>query len=268
VVGRQVTLGVSTKTGQQPTDGQWTFGDGSTGNGVNVRHTWQSIGTFQVSVDATFPDGQVVRAFTQVSVRGLRTVTVSASVSGDGFIRMGPSGSPLCPPTCSRDFTEGTVVKLLAIEGNLTNLDSWGGACAGSNDTCNLTVPADPVQVSASYSPGVDLALTSQRSDIPGDAGVGGGRIDVSDGRSCVVCVLQYPANITITIKAVPNAGFHFTGWEGFCSQAGLGPCSIFLDFDPDQIAFFTPDGQIAPNAVPPPQRPSARRRRAWRPAS
>jgi hypothetical protein len=263
---------VSTTTGPQPVGGQWTFGDGSTGNGVSVRHTWNSVATFQVSVDAAFPDGQVVRAFTQVSVRGLRTVTVSASVSGDGFIRMGPSGSPLCPPTCAQDFTEGSVVKLLAIEGNLTNLDSWGGACGGvgSNEICNLTVPASPVQVSASYSPGVDLALTSAREDIPGDAGIGGGRINVSDGRSCVVCVLKYPANITITITAVPDPGFHFTGWEGFCSQAGLGPCTLFLDFDPDQIAFFLPNGQVAPVAVAPAQRTPAvrRRRRVGRPAS
>jgi hypothetical protein len=63
--------------------------------------------------------------------------TLDVSVSGAGKVT-GPGIN--CPPDCSGQFAEGTKVTLAAVPDENHSLESWGGACSGSSDTCEVTM--------------------------------------------------------------------------------------------------------------------------------
>jgi len=73
-------------TGSGPTN--WTFGDGSTGTGSSVTHSWSQSGMF--AVNATYRDGDGTLASFSLSV------LVNPALTGS-FSSTGPSGAPPTP---------------------------------------------------------------------------------------------------------------------------------------------------------------------------
>jgi hypothetical protein len=67
-VGEQVTLRVVADGRPSPASAQWNFGDGQTGSGLTVTHGWDTDGTFQVTVQARFPDGRTKSATKSIDV--------------------------------------------------------------------------------------------------------------------------------------------------------------------------------------------------------
>ncbi len=98
----------------------------------------------------------VSATFSQGSTQKILTVTVGGSgrVSGTG-ISCGTSTRD-----CSSAYNNGTVVSLLATPAAGAVFLGWGGACSGTQRTCNLVMDA-PKAVSASFStPGANTGGT------------------------------------------------------------------------------------------------------------
>src|SRR5439155_25596641 len=123
-VGQDVTFGVTTSAGPGPDSAHWTFDGGGTADGLNPGHHFDSAGSFLVTVQATFPDGQVGAASVTIAVSN-RQFQLNVGVNGGGRV----DGSGInCPGTCTATVADGQSVTLTAH----TNPDfvffGWGGA--------------------------------------------------------------------------------------------------------------------------------------------
>jgi hypothetical protein len=111
--------------------------------------------------------------FTQNSAPSFQ---LSVSVAGLGTISTSPAAFNCSSPTCSANFTAGTVVSLSETPGAGFNFAGWGGACGGLG-TCAVTmnaaqsVSASFTQASGGTSPLVAAVLPASRSvEIGGTA--------------------------------------------------------------------------------------------------
>ncbi|ALG11440.1 hypothetical protein AOZ06_35330 [Kibdelosporangium phytohabitans] len=68
VVNESITLKVDDSNGTAPTHATWTFGDSQKGTGAMVSHKWAALGTYQVSVEVTMPDGQTATTSRPIEV--------------------------------------------------------------------------------------------------------------------------------------------------------------------------------------------------------
>ncbi len=84
------------------------------------------------------------------------SLTVNVSGSGSGAVTSQPQGID-CPTSCKASFSQSTKVTLTAIPGSGSGLDTWGGACSGSNPSCTLTLNGNQA-VTASFHKS-DIAL-------------------------------------------------------------------------------------------------------------
>ena len=60
---------------------RWTFGDGGTGTGVSVQHTYQTAGTYTAQLTVTDDDGAVDMEIAQIVAAAAVTATISGTVS-------------------------------------------------------------------------------------------------------------------------------------------------------------------------------------------
>lgn len=77
-------------------------------------------------------------------------VTVTKGGTGNGVVSSQPAGID-CGGACIADFQEGTTVTL-SPQGQGASFSGWGGACAGQNGVCKLTLTAN-VDVTANFDP-------------------------------------------------------------------------------------------------------------------
>lgn len=74
---------------------------------------------------------------------------LSVTRTGKGKVTSTPTGIA-CGRTCTASYAKGTSVKLTARPNNGRTFTGWGGACAGTNLTCTVTVNANTA-VSATF---------------------------------------------------------------------------------------------------------------------
>jgi hypothetical protein len=79
LVGQAVTFRVYTTVGPAPAGTHWVLGDGQEADSATVSHSWAAPGTYQVSVQATFADGQARAASVTVQVQP-KPVTVTVNL--------------------------------------------------------------------------------------------------------------------------------------------------------------------------------------------
>jgi uncharacterized repeat protein (TIGR02543 family) len=92
------------------------------------------------SVTAAFTAPVVTFALTVSAGAGNGIGSVSATNIGCS-IALNGAHAPTATGTCSTSFNSGTNVTLTAIPGaNGFTFEAWGGACAGSSTTCNVTM--------------------------------------------------------------------------------------------------------------------------------
>jgi hypothetical protein len=135
-----ITLRVNNRTGAEPVDAAWNFGDGEQGNGVTTTHKWaQARETpYLISVTATMPDGRPFTTSTNITVTPTPTFRLSVSVPGGGGKVTG--GGIDCPAACTANLAPDTRITLTAVPDASHQLGSWGGACAGAASTCDVTM--------------------------------------------------------------------------------------------------------------------------------
>lgn len=154
MVNEDVTLKVDTTTGTAPASSHWDFGDGQQADSVTTSHHWAAAKTYQVSVQATMPDGQQGTTSVSIQVSEIPKVKLTVAVPTNGSVT-GPSIS--CPSTCTATYTKGQSVTLTARPNANSTFAGWGGACAGTG-SCTITMNGDKT-VSASFRSALDPFL-------------------------------------------------------------------------------------------------------------
>jgi hypothetical protein len=76
-------------------------------------------------------------------------VEVQRQGTGDGTVSSAPASLD-CGPTCSAAFAVGSTVTLSAVPDSASAFVSWGGACAGADPECAITV-SGPTEVTARF---------------------------------------------------------------------------------------------------------------------
>lgn len=164
-------------------------------------------------------------------------VTLTVTTGAGGSVVSSPSGID-CGARCVAAYATGTAVTLLPRPAAGYRFVGWGGACTGTQ-ACVVTLTASAA-VQASFAPAAAGAvpLTVRNS--------GGGQVQSTpSGIACGgTCSTSFPLDTRVTLTAVAQPGYTFTGWGGACS--GTGTCSVFLDVSTVVDAIFTPQ------AVPP----------------
>jgi hypothetical protein len=209
--------------GPQPTGATWTFGDGQTGSGVQTSHQWAAARTYQVSVTATFPDGQTAVASRGIQVTARPQLTVqppaNGTVSGGGIS---------CPGTCTAAYNAGEPVTLNATPDSGFVFTGWGGACGGKG-ACSLTMDGNK-NVTASF--GARHTLTVQ---VSGGGTVSGGGINCPG-----TCSVTVDPGTPITLQANASGGNGLKSWGGDCGGRNA-TCTVTMNGDHSVSATFAP---------------------------
>jgi hypothetical protein len=119
--GAMVALTATPKTGS-------SFG-GWSGACTGLSTTCNVTMDADKAVTATFDSGSGSNPTLTVTMNG----TGSGTVTGPGIT---------CPGDCIETYAAGTMVTLTAAAGSGSTFDGWGGACAGTAATCDLTMDA------------------------------------------------------------------------------------------------------------------------------
>ena len=130
-----------------------------------------------------------------------RTLTVSAGSNG----RTSPASG-------THDYCNGESVTVTATPDTNYKVDAWGGACSGSGTSCTLTMDADKtasVTFVRTYTLTVSAGSNGTTSPAPGTH-------TYCDGDS-------------VTVTAIPNAGYKVGAWGGDCSGSGT-TCTLTMD--------------------------------------
>ena len=146
-------------------------------------------------------------------------LTVATAGSGKGTVQSVPSGLA-CPGACAKGYPPGTSVALTATPDAASAFMSWGGACAGTQPTCTVTMD-QAKSVTAAFT---SLSFTVSVSRI------GTGRGNVTSTPAGIACGGTCSADLggTVHLAAAAATGSSFKGWGGACS--GTGSCSLTVD--------------------------------------
>ncbi len=159
-------------------------------------------------------------------------LSVATQGSGDGSVTS-DVGDIACPVACSDSYDHGSAVELTALAGATSTFSGWGGACAGTSSTCDVTM-ADARDVTATFAPlthGLSVSKT----------GTGTGQV-TSDfgGINCPgICSADFAHGAIVQLTASPGGGSAFAGWGGACT--GTGPCLVTMDAATAVTATFNP---------------------------
>ncbi|MFN8487878.1 MAG: FG-GAP-like repeat-containing protein [Caldilineaceae bacterium] len=180
-----VTLAATASTGSTFTG--WS-GAGCTGTGSCV-----------VTMDA-------VKGVTANFTLNTFVLSVTKTGNGAGTVTSTPAGIS-CGATCSSTYNYGTVVTLAAAASTGSTFAGWSGASCTGTGACAVTVDAAK-SVNANFTLNTYTLAVSK---------VGSGTVTSTPaGISCgATCSAPYNYNTTVTLNAVADPGWTFTGWSG-----------------------------------------------------
>ena len=171
--------------------------------------------------------------FTNTAGTG-RELAVVKRGSGDGTVTSDPVGIE-CGTTCATDFGSGSDVTLTATPDASSRFVGWGGACAGSTPTCQVTV-SQATTVRARF------AIVMEWLHV---RVVGHGTVTSSPpGLRCSSdCAHRFPIGVSVQLIQRAASGWHFLAWGRAC--AGAASCAVDMDGTRWVKAMFPPD--VAP---------------------
>ena len=143
------------------------------------------------------------------------TYVLSGQVVGNGII----TGAGLnCGSTCTAPQAASARVTITASPSFGSTFTGWGGACTGTVSTCTVSM-TQARSVTATFA---TASATTARLTV---AVTGAGAVKATGSTDCVAaaaksntCTHDYSIGQTVTLTAVPAAGYAFGGWTGACT--------------------------------------------------
>jgi hypothetical protein len=227
--GGSVSVGWSTASGSATAPGDYTtssgtlsFSGSTTSRTLSVPTTEdtdvESSETFFVNLGspsgASLAKGQGAAVVLDDDVAS--PFTLAVATSGSGSVGLSPPGGSYAP---------GTVVTLTALAAPGHAFTGWSGDLSGAANPASLTMSANR-SVTASFAPVPTFSLTV--------AVEGGGSVALSPPGGI------YPEGSSVSLGALPDAGFVFAGWSGDLSGAA-NPASLLMSANRSVTARFDP---------------------------
>lgn len=203
----------------------------------------QGDGPVTVSARLSHPAGATSLTLKSGTTVNLSTVPLDVRVSGLGTVNSTPPGIECGPnATCNAGFLPNAVVTLHPLPQSGWQFVGWAGDCTGTGD-CSVTLNRAR-SVVANFA-AVPVVLTANV--------VGLGTVSsIPEGIECgpnATCSADFPLNTQVTLWAVPQTGWVFTGWRGDCG--GTGSCNVTLDQSRSVVANFSAiPGVLTTNVV------------------
>ena len=149
----------------------------------------------------------------------LKEFTLEVQTDGPGKVTSNPAGIN-CGSTCTHDYEIGKRITLTAAPDANAKFVGWGGACSGSQNTCEVTI-TDALSVTAEF------ALKEFTLEVQTD---GPGKVTSNPaGINCgSTCAHDYEIGAQITLAAAPDANAKFVGWGGACSGS-QNTCKVII---------------------------------------
>lgn len=149
---------------------------------------------------------------------GTSQAMLTLATQGDGAIQGLASD---CRGICTEKMTINDRISLRAVADRGATFAGWNGACTGAT-TCEFTLQGD-ANVTAVF---VRAQSIKRLATVTLE---GHGRVVSSPARiDCgTVCAALFDDGQQVTLIAIPDAGYQFTGWSGACS--GTDPCSFSM---------------------------------------
>jgi hypothetical protein len=145
-------------------------------------------------------------------------VLLTLATQGEGTIQGLASD---CRGSCTQKMALGERISLKAVPDRGATFAGWNGACTGAS-VCDVVVDAD-TSVTAVF---VRAQALKRLATVVLE---GHGRVVSSPARiDCgTVCAALFDDGQLVTLIALPDPGYLFTGWSGACS--GTDPCSFSM---------------------------------------
>lgn len=189
---------------------------------------WSSPGCLNYQNTCRIIMSQDVSATVSLALKPVVAITVN----GQGSVIFG-NPNLTCTASCTFPADLNSQVQLTAVDATESDFTGWGGDCAGTLNSCFLTVDASK-NVSANFSPKLKLTVTV--------SGSGQGRVQSSDGLlGCTsgACVDYLTGGASITLTATPSSSSSFSGWAGACSGS-QSACTLTVSANASVNATFT----------------------------
>lgn len=233
--GEAVTLRVTVRDGGRLSSVLWAFGDGSTGSGAQVQHSWATPGNYTVTARVTLVDGRQAAPTAHVTVTAARPGTTPPSPATSE--RPGPSQQPDIshqpgqPGPTGGPVTNPTVTTQVPARGPTArlSLSSKPGAAAGAlavtADASGSGAGSKPITTyefdfSGSFqAPQSDPTATHSYDSASGTVTVRVRVTDASGLTSVASSSVQAPDKATLTLQ-VTGPG-KVTGPDGFSCTGG-----------------------------------------------
>ena len=151
-----------------------------------------------------------------------------------GVVNVQPSNLE-CKGTCTSNVAADTVVKLTATPKVGAVFVGWSGDCTG-NTTCQVTMSAAHT-ITANF---VKEATGSNNGTILSVSIEPGGSVMLSDnlGECKEDCKLGFVKQQLVTLSAIAETGYSFSGWSGDCT--GDSDCKVTMSTSHAVTATFT----------------------------
>ncbi|HYJ47224.1 MAG TPA: hypothetical protein VEV81_11485 [Pyrinomonadaceae bacterium] len=164
----------------------------------------------------------------QMAAANVTVPAVTISKTGNGNVSSSDRVIS-CGSKCAASYNAGALVTLVASPSSGSAFVGWGGACAGNQLTCTVTVN-ESLDVTATFAPQYTLSVS-------------GGKLGtVASDSSAIDCGKICSAKITqgtnVTLTATPAVGAKFLGWTGACTGTSL-TCTVRVTNDTKVQASF-----------------------------
>jgi regulation of enolase protein 1 (concanavalin A-like superfamily) len=143
--------------------------------------------------------------------------TLTLNSSGSGAVTADPAQT---------EYGRNDVVTVTAAPAAGWQFDSWSGDLSGSNNPTTITMSGDRT-VTALFTPVPTYTVTTSVS--------GNGTITIDPDQA------NYEENAAVTVAAIPDAGWRFTGWSGDLSGT-TNPATFVVDRNKNITATFIED--------------------------
>jgi len=207
-------------------------------SGGYFSHPDEDIRVFTLKVHQ--PSNSLLGQKKQGSQNGIVAVGETPSIRCGHFLQS-DTGEIARKDDCTAIYREGAVVTLQAFFDTTTvdgyQFNGWGGACTGVG-TCVFVMTANQ-SVVATFSK-TEKTGFSLKIDKTGKGAVSTTVGAVHCHSRSSSCSIPFHKNSQVTLMAIPDDGYHFTGWGGAC--AGIQPCIVNIKGDQAVMASFAKD--------------------------